>query len=404
MTSCKKYLSTYAEPEVSALETFPIGISYQNCAVIPAYNETDDFLHRFINSTLINENVLLILVINQPDSETDCSMQINLNRQCVLSGKQVWQNNNLSLIQIRQSASHILMIDRFNQTRSIKDDQGVGLARKIGADIACSLIDQDIIISPWICSTDADTHLPDNYFSALDEIPQNTAAAIYSFRHITKEDALSKATQYYELSLRYYVTGLQWAGSVYAFHTIGSILTFRFDAYALVRGFPKRPAGEDFYLLNKLAKLGPVWNIADAMVLIEPRLSDRVPFGTGPAVSTILQLSEINDYHYYHPQLFIELKQCLNAMTYLWKEKEQLSIWYSRLSEPAQYALKALHFQKLTNHIIKQVSDEQQCTRHIEQWFDGFRTLKFIHILQEAFYGSIPLGQAIEEAPWDLNL
>jgi len=401
MTNCKKYLNTYAEPEVNSLDNFPAGIRYRYCVVIPAYNEADDFLLRFINSNIINNSVLLILVINQPHSKTDSSMQINLYNQCGLSGKQVWQKNNLTLIQIKQSQSHLLVIDRFSNSYSIKDDQGVGLARKIGADIACTLIDQNIITSPWICSTDADTHLPENYFSVLDEIPDNIAAATYSFGHINNADALSKATQYYEQALRYYVAGLQWAGSTYAFHTIGSTLAFRYDAYALVRGFPKRAAGEDFYLLNKLAKLDHIWTIADAKVLIEPRLSDRVPFGTGPAVSGILQLPEIDDYHYYHPQLFIELKQCLYAMTHLWEEKEELSLWFSNLSEPAQYALKALNFNKLTAHILKQVSNKQQCERHIEQWFDGFRTLKFMHILQDGFYASIPLRQAIDEAPWD---
>ncbi len=292
------------------------------------------------------------------------------------------------------------MIDRFSNSYSIKDDQGVGLARKIGADIACSLIDQSIITSPWICSTDADTHLPENYFSALDEIPDNIAAATYSFSHISNADALSKATQYYERALRYYVAGLQWAGSTYAFHTIGSTLAFRYDAYALVRGFPKRAAGEDFYLLNKLAKLDPIWVITDATILIEPRLSDRVPFGTGPAVSGILQLPEINDYRYYHPQLFVELKHCLSAMDQLWGKKEDFASWFEHLSEPVQFALEQLKFNKLTTHILKQVSNKQQCDRHVEQWFDGFRTLKFIHILRDGFYPSIPLNKARKEAPW----
>jgi len=400
MSSCKKYLQEYAEVEVKSLDTFLSDETYSNCVVIPAYNETKDFLQRFINSSLLNNSVLLILVINQPDSEIDSAMQKNLYNQCKLSGTQLWKNRNLTLIQIRQTQSRILVVDNFNHSYSIKNHQGVGLARKIGADIACTLIDQGIITSPWICSTDADAYLPDNYFSVLENIPEKQAAATYNFSHIENQDALSKATQRYEQALRYYVCGLKWAGSAYAFHTIGSTLAFRYDYYALVRGFPKRAAGEDFYLLNKLAKLGSIWTITDATILIEPRLSDRVPFGTGPAVSAILQLPEINNYHYYDPQLFVELKHCLNAMGRLWEEKKDFASWFDNLSKPVQFALVQLKFNKLTAHILKQVSDKQQCDRHVEQWFDGFRTLKFIHILRDDFYPSIPLSKARKEAPW----
>ena len=64
------------------------------------------------------------------------------------------------------------------------------------------------------------------------------------------------ATALYELRLHHYVLGLEYAGSPYAYHTLGSCLAVKADAYAQVRGFPKRAGAEDFYLLNKLAKLG----------------------------------------------------------------------------------------------------------------------------------------------------
>jgi len=98
MSSCKKYLQEYAEVEVKSLDTFLSDETYSNCVVIPAYNETKDFLQRFINSSLLNNSVLLILVINQPDSEIDSAMQKNLYNQCKLSGTQLWKNRNLTLV------------------------------------------------------------------------------------------------------------------------------------------------------------------------------------------------------------------------------------------------------------------------------------------------------------------
>ena len=399
MSNCTKYLLCYAEPEINNLTDFPDYVTYKNTLVIPAYNETDDFIKRLINSNLSASSLLLILVINQPDSETNNLLQLNLFQKVQQCGQQIWQYNNLTLVRTN-GRTDILIVDRFSNNSTIADKEGVGLARKIGADIACTLINKGIIDSPWICSTDADTHLPDNYFSVLLDIPENTSAIAYNFSHINNADQLSAATQRYEQALRYYVAGLKWAGSSYAFHTIGSTLAFRFDYYAMVRGFPKRSAAEDFYLLNKLAKLAAVRPIDSATLMIESRLSSRVPFGTGPAVSKMLSLNKIDDFLYYHPQTFIELKNCLGWMDLLWEKRGNIDCWYSELSIPAHFALKQLQFDKLIIHLMKQVKDEQQCNRQIRQWFDGFRTLKFIHYLQEEYFPAMPLKQGIAQAPF----
>ena len=398
MANCDKYLQTYAEPEITSLITFPNLETYKNTVVIPAYNETDIFIDRFINSKLSHQNVLLILVINQPNSEVNSQPQLNLAYSVNQSGQKIWQQNNLTLFRIKGVTTDILVVDRFSDNLTITDKQGVGLARKIGADIATALICKGVIDSPWICSTDADTHLPDDYFSVLSDIPVNTSAINYNFNHIKSANSLSEATLRYEQALRYYVAGLKWAGSSYAFHTIGSTLAFRYDYYAMVRGFPKRAAGEDFYLLNKLAKQATVLQIDDVTLTIEPRVSNRVPFGTGPAVAKILALDNIDDYHYYHPQVFVELKSCLSALNLLWREREDLEYWLSELSEPVQFALRQLQFNKLIDHLMKQVADEQQCNRQIRQWFDAFRTLKFIHYIQAMHFPSIPLKQGIAQA------
>ena len=49
---------------------------------------------------------------------------------------------------------------------------------------------------------------------------------------------------------------------------------------ALSHGFPRRNATEDFYILNKLAKVGSIARLAGTPVILEGRLSDRVPIGT----------------------------------------------------------------------------------------------------------------------------
>ncbi len=404
MSNTDKYLHQYAESEVNFLEDFPPHFSYENSIVIPAYNESHQFISNFINSKLSNEKVLLIVVINQPVNNSNVEIQIQLDRKICSFGKLQWQYKNLSLIELSEVCADILVVDRYNGSNKIPDKQGVGLARKIGADIATALIKKSIIKSNWICSTDADAHLPNNYFSVLINLPKKTSAAIYQFRHIDNNNPLSKATQLYEKALRYYVSGLKWAGSKYAFHTIGSTLAFRNDYYSQVRGFPKRAAGEDFYLLNKLAKLSDIKTFDDAIINIEPRLSDRVPFGTGPAVAKILALENLEDYHYYHPQLFSELKNCLQAFESLWDNRNNFQSWYSALSDPTQFGLEKLRFNRLVEHLLSQNADKNQTRLQIDQWFDAFRTLKFIHYLQENRYPPIPLEKALNIQQFDLTL
>src|SRR5690606_7285065 len=113
-------------------------------------------------------------------------------------------------------------------------------------------------------------------------------ALLFPFRHEGPADEpVTRATELYEASLRYHVLGLAHAGSPYAYHSIGSTLAVQARAYALVRGVPKRSAGEDFYLLDKLAKVAPLLRARGEPVRIRARFSTRVPFGTGPAVARI---------------------------------------------------------------------------------------------------------------------
>ncbi|PCJ49010.1 MAG: hypothetical protein COA74_07020 [Gammaproteobacteria bacterium] len=398
MSNVKKYLDQYAEPETQELENFPKDLAFKNCLVIPAYQETDAFLQEFINSQLAHQITLLILVINQPISDDDVIAQQQLFTSALEAGCVVWQQHNLFLIKLNNAAAYILAVDRFNQNLRIADKQGVGLARKIGADIAATLIDMKVIESSWICSTDADTHLPDNYFTSLEAMDHKSAAVTYDFQHLDHQDKVSEATLLYEKALKYYVSGLTWAGSHYAFFTIGSCLAFRYDYYCMARGFQKRSAGEDFYLLNKLAKLGQIQFNVTAKLLIEPRISSRVPFGTGPTVEKILKLPHPEQYLYYHPQLFSELKNCLVAMDDLWKFKDQPEQWLLQLSNSTQYALKQLRITKLFGHLQSNITNESQAKTHIHQWFDAFRTLKFIHYQQQDYYSQIPLVQALDKA------
>ncbi len=404
MSQLTKYLTNYAQPEVALLADFPAQLSYCHVVVIPAYKESSAFAESFIQSQLAQQNVLMIVVINQPLTDPDPQAQQQLVNEILQLGQVRWLRQNLSLVEFSKGNSACLIVDRF--TNRIVPKQGVGLARKIGCDLACQLIEQHNITATWVHSTDADATLPDNYFTELTgqlaAQEQNPVAACYNFCHHSKDIEVHLANQLYEQALRYYVAGLRYANSRYSFFTIGSILAFKATAYASVRGFPKKSAGEDFYLLNKLAKMGQVLTLGNATIELTARTSDRVPFGTGPAVQQIItqQLSAKN-YCYYHPEIFNQLKLVNVAFEGLFEQITEVMNWYQMLDDKAVLALQSLGFEAF---IIKQAkSNQRQFYKQLNVWFDAFKTLKFIHYLRDNFYPNISLADAIELANFELN-
>ncbi|CAA6819293.1 MAG: Unknown protein [uncultured Thiotrichaceae bacterium] len=435
-----QYLQRYAEPETAAINHWPDdNRHYQHVVVIPAYQESSEFLQRALQSDWFQRDVLLILVVNQPDTQTDFAPQQQLFEDAVSCGEIVWQQENLTLIagtakspsfpllQRGKSSSKdvlllegtplcilsflkkrdggdggdlnlaqhgdLLLINRFNTPLPAK--YGVGLARKIGTDIALALITKDIISSKWICSTDADALLPDDYFSVLSEVNPEWVAACYAFEHVGGESEVQEATLIYQQAMHYYVNGLKNAGSPYAHFTIGSTLAFKATAYANVRGFPKRAAGEDFYLLNKLIKSGKVGRIEQTTIQLQARLSERVPFGTGMSAANIMQLTaQGKPFCYYHPQTFVVLRQVLQHFDKLWASLDDLPTWLSELpGNSGEILLQA----GLTGFITKQQrqrTTKKQFDAQLMGWFDGLKTLQFIHGLRDTIYPDVPLVPA----------
>ncbi len=357
----------------------------------------------------------MILVINETVS---AAHEVSLNNQtlaeAVLARFELqWQSGRqlpgfaLSLLRDPLFARDVLLVDRFSEAYKLPPKCGVGHARKIGADLAASLIHNGRIHSPWIHCTDADVQLPETYFSCTKQkhnISSKNAALIYPFHHNDddrneKNSEVILATQLYELSLRYYVAGMRFAESPYAFHTIGSTMAVNAVHYARVRGFPKRAAGEDFYLLNKLAKVGSVLELAPGEdckpIVIESRRSDRVPFGTGAAVNKITDLTDpVEDFRFYHPVVFELLQLWLQSLTTIWESGSSdltESIFAHQTGDPDQSrkrqalldGLKKIKTGQALEHAFRQSKNPEQFVRQMHTWFDAFRTLKLTHHLRD---------------------
>ncbi len=416
----EKYLRHYAEPEINSLdgllEALPGQQPWSNVLVIPACNEAPRFLRP---PPPCKRRSLLILVINEPVSS---SPEVSANNRALATAVRAKFESHgridggspessagygMELLRDPASPRDILLVDRFSAGRKLPARGGVGHARKVGADLAAALIHLKRIHSSWIHCSDADVMLPDTYFHCSNRsryADTDYAALVYPFRHAgagdgTDQEAVILATELYELSLHYYVAGMKFAGSPYAFHTIGSTMAVNALHYAKVRGFPRREAGEDFYLLNKLAKVGTVVEMQEGSnceaIRIEARRSDRVPFGTGAAVNTISGLADpVTDFRFYNPAVFELLKAWLASWPAIWKSGSsdfsavilQQSSRDRVQSDKRQLLVAGLEkagASQALEHAFRQSSDTEQFTRQMQTWFDAFRTLKLIHFLRD---------------------
>ena len=420
--SINKYLSHYAEPEAHSCDYKKIIKKYNYALIIPAYNESIEFIDRLFGNEFISDQFLLIVVINQPPNQKSDTNTCLFQKIKQYFKTHIDLSSSISWHHCNQHNRGILIIDRFSEN-PIPIKKGVGLARKIAADIALACINHNIIKNPWIFCTDADTHLPKNYFSIIHKRKTNysaglnqhtTSALLYPFTHESNDDSLQAASHYYEGFLKHYVKGLQYAESPYAYHSIGSTIAIDASSYAKVRGFPKRSAGEDFYILNKLAKYGAIKCLNNPIINIEARLSDRTPFGTGPAIQSILEYSAIEEeYLLYDKKVFHYLKLWLKAFPHIWNnisEHEKLSseqldkllIKSLNKIDPDQnianiiyQCITQLGIQAAIAHSMKHSKDYPSFELHLHTWFDAFRTLKFIHYLRDHHFPSISYKKAI---------
>ncbi len=308
----------------------------------------------------------------------------------------------------------LLVIDRTHTGLVLPEDQGVGLARKIAADTALAVWMAGGVDSPWLHCSDADVLFPADYFFrplvAAGDTPleKGPAAFVYDFRHLTEpQPEIARAALRYEIFLRYYVLGLRSAGSPYAFHTLGSTLAISPLAYARTRGFPRRKAAEDFYLLAKLAKLGSVCELRGESILLSGRVSTRVPFGTGAGITTELARAKAGAFYpAYDPRIFVWLRVWLRTLSALGdgappSESSLRGCLFSHAAAVPQVDA-ALLYEILDElgAIRPAEAGRRRGPRHLHERFDALRTLRLIHCLRDRRFPSIPLEAAIQAAPF----
>ncbi|GAB4248247.1 MAG: hypothetical protein Kow0079_00300 [Vicingaceae bacterium] len=358
-----------------------------NIVVIPCYKEPliIDTLKSLDENLPTLKKVKVFIVINHSEEASEVVKNFNIETFEKVS-KWIKQKKNK---QIEYSP-----IKAFDLP---KKDAGVGLARKIGMDKAFSFFENQNTKGIITCF-DADAVCSQNYLKAIESHfykNVNSPACSIHFEHPIEgndyESEIYTAIINYELHLRYYKHALTYIQYPFNFYTIGSSMAVRSDIYKKIGGMNKRKAGEDFYFLQKIMPLGNFTSLKEATVFPSPRISDRVPFGTGKAVGEIMKDFK-EEYFTYHFDCFIAVKQFIAFIPDLYDC--DVNDIYQKLPAAIVDFLKSISFNKELIKIKRQSKSQTHFLNRFYYWFTPFRLLKTIHFLRDNYYGNEEIDEA----------
>ena len=201
----------------------------------------------------------------------------------------------------------------------------------------------------------------------------------------------------YEMFLRSYVMGLSYARSPYAFHAIGSTMACSIDGYVGVRGMNRRTAAEDFYFLNKLAKIGKIEVITKTTVFPSPRISERVPFGTGRQMLKHMT-GGTDEYRLYDPRIFAIIREWLAGIeadpdrdpNKIFAEAQAI---HPHLAEYLCMSRLETNWQNIRRHS----PDPRHLLRQFHVWFDGLKTMRLVRYLSRTAFPPVPMFDGLAD-------
>ena len=392
------YLQRYATPG-PRIKKEPVD-NLRLVVVIPSYREPhlDLALQSLINCKQPPCEVEIIVVVNHSENADEETKTIN--QQSLATGKEVTEN-----------APEWLKVHFLQVYDMPAKHAGVGLARKIGMDEAVRRFEQlktgnkSIHKQGVIICFDADCTCESNYLIAIYNhfIQSNTpACAIYYEHPIAGEqysDSVYAGIIQYELYLRYYVDALRWAGYPFTWQTVGSAIAARSHIYQKQGGMNLRKAGEDFYFLQKLFPLPGFSELNTTKVIPSPRVSERVPFGTGKEISQwVNQQKDV--LMSYAPESFKELKQFLNILPSIYSSNE-VGETLKQLPNNIQIYLEARGFAPALHKMKNNAGHYSSFIKQFYAWFNGLKVLQFFHFTRdEQSQQEVPIS---ESALWLLN-
>jgi hypothetical protein len=362
--------------------------------VIPAFNEPD-----------INDTLSSLAECTEPCCKTEVLIIINAPED---SGSDRFEGNILTEERIeswrKQNTDYFFRLYYFNIGQPNINQWGVGLARKSGMDEAIRRFEYINNPDGIIASLDADCRIEKNYFVCLFEEllkkKERKACSVYfehSFNGNRFKPVIYRSIALYELHLRYYFQALKFTGFPYVHHTIGSAIAIKASAYVKAGGMNRRRAGEDFYFIQKLVPAGGFFNLYGTTIYPSPRISMRVPFGTGIAVGKLSKMVT-PEYYTYDFGAFKELHQLFGLLEKLYNnDKELQGNEYSYLPQGLKLFLDKEEWSKKLTEIKSNTSDYESFKKRFYNWFNMFKIVKYLNYVHVSYYKKKEIVKEAEE-------
>ena len=371
----KKYISRHRIDDRIADQDFP---ECKIIVVIPAYLEKK-YIFNCLNSLVrsaenVKENIGVIIVVNASEAASD---------DVVKEQKELFRNLTLFAGENKKDNISFYPVKELSVP---KKHAGVGYARKTGMDQAVYMFGKKGDYEGVIVSLDADTTVAPNYFAELQKYFSNrkvSGCSIFFEHPLSGEE--KDAIILYELFLRYYKNALAFTGFPYAYHTVGSAFALRADRYVRAGGMPRKQAGEDFYLIQKVVQSGGYGELNTTTVYPSPRQSERVPFGTGPSVRRMMK--DRLGYAAYDLGAFVALKDFFDKRDKLFgiseKQYEQL---LDTLPAGVRDFLKEDGFFTYLTDLNRNCSTAEVLQKRFFELFNAFKVVKYLNFVHERYY------------------
>jgi hypothetical protein len=343
--------------------------------VIPCYKEPDviQTVQSLFRCERSDFPVEIILVVNSYQIDSDEVIGINRKSYCEVSGFASENNTGnffLTPVWVENLPGH--------QT-------GAGLPRKLGMDEAIRHFRSDK--SGILASLDADCLVEENY---LTEIYRNfkqyglnsaTIAFHHPVEHLDEADPLRLATVQYEMYMNYYRSALEYCGYPYPYFTVGSAFAVTAETYLKVGGMGKQQSGEDFYFLQKVFPLGKTKFIDTTCVYPAARTSDRVPFGTGPALQKMLNKNTMVKMTYQF-EAFKSLKILFDRLDLFFKQPDETVEDFTRnLPEYLSLFLQNDGFTGKIAEINRHTATLPNFHKRFFHYFNAFKIIKYLNFV-----------------------
>lgn len=332
---------------------------------LPIKNEMD-WLPMTLESIFCQneQDFCLVCCVNQPEAYWNDK-----------ENKTICENNQQTIEYLKSlNDNRIVILDKSSEGNGwLVGKEGVGFARKHIMDYIAEIAnDDDIIIS-----IDADTIFEKDYFEkvarAIYKNPKKIAFSLPYYHRLSGESALDFSMLRYEIYMRSYAINMWLIGNPYCFTALGSAIALTVRAYKYVGGMTPKKSGEDFYFLQRLVKHAEIGHYCDSIVFPATRFSNRVFFGTGPALIKGAE-GEWKSYPIYNPKGFEKIKETFDLF-----EKLFVKDVPTPLDDFLIRTFKELPWKKLRENFKTTEQFERACIEKI----DGLRILQYLKSTQE---------------------